>query len=159
MMADSLRNMSEYGKWSDKWVPHPQPTMNEPDKAMCWLTENPNVDEPTKLQMYFQSSMAQVDNVFQLTRRLFNAFERPFHTASSQNCVYHGYSPYVPEMVEKYLIIFRVVNNFIQAGDDGKTPAMRLGITRKPFSYDDVLWSGQTIPCRKRERRKGHKLI
>ena len=158
MMADSFKSIEAHGKWSDKWVNHPQPTMNEPDKAICWLTENTTTDEDRKLEMYFQSGVAQVDNVFQLTRRLFNAFERPFHTASSQNCVYHGYSPYVPEMVEKYLAIFRVVNNFIQVGKDGKTPAIRLGITKKVFSYDDILWSGFQIPKKNRARRKGKTL-
>ena len=31
-------------------------------------------------------------------------------------------------MLEKYLTIFRSMNNFVFVGDDGKTPAMRLGL-------------------------------
>ena len=63
--------------------------------------------------------------------RAFNAFECPIGTSSGQNTVWHGYQPYNPALVEKYLCIFRVVNNFITVGtDDSKTPAMR----RQQFS-------------------------
>ena len=34
-------------------------------------------------------------------------------------------------MLEKYLTIFRSMNNFVFVGDDGKTPAMRLGFARR----------------------------
>ena len=26
------------GKWDDEWVEHPFPALNEPQKAMAWLT-------------------------------------------------------------------------------------------------------------------------
>ena len=47
------------------------------------------------------------------------------------------------------------MNNLVFVGDDGKTPAMRLGFTRKPLTYADILWPGQRIPRPKRSRRKG----
>ena len=62
-------------------------------------------------------------------------------------------------MIEKYLCIFRVVNNFITVGDDGKTPAMRLGFAQRPCSYDDILWDGERIPQPKRVRRKGNSTL
>lgn len=45
--------------------------------------------------------------------------------------MWHGYAPHNPSMVQTYLTVFRAVNNFILVGEDGKTPAMRLGITKK----------------------------
>ena len=99
--------------------------------------------------------MARVDNFFQMSRRAFNALERPLGTSSAQNTVWHGYQPYKPAIVEKYLCIFRVVNNFIVVGTDGKTPAMRLGFAQRPCSYEDILWDGERIPQPKRVRRKG----
>ena len=33
-----LQEGRKYGKWNDEWFEHPNPTMNEPRKAMCWLT-------------------------------------------------------------------------------------------------------------------------
>jgi len=94
-----------------------------------------------------------------MTRRLFNAFERPVGISSGHNTVWHGYAPYNPAMVQTYLTIFRVVNNFILIGNDGKTPAMRLGIANEPLRYEDILWPGQRGPWPKRSRRKGRKMV
>ena len=58
-------------------------------------------------------------------------------------------------MVQKYLTVFRAVNNFILVGKDKCTPAMRLGITRKPLRYEDILWPGEQIPRPRRSRRRG----
>ena len=71
----------------------------------------------------------------------------------------HGYQPYNPAMVERDLTIFRTVANFIRAGDDGQTPAMRLGLAKSPLSYEDVLWPGQGVPRARRKRRKGARLV
>ena len=51
-------------------------------------------------------------------------------TSSGQNRVWHGYAPYNPRMLGKYLAIFRATHNFVFVGDDGKTSAMRLGFAR-----------------------------
>ena len=141
-----------YGQWDDRWFEHPHPSMNEPHKAMCWLTPDDSLDEDTVAGMYLLGRIARVDNVFQLTRRLFNAFEKPIGTPSGQNAVWHGYQPYNPAMVQKYLTIFRTVNNFIHIGTDGKTPAMRLGLAKKPLRYEDILWPETKRPP-KRVRR------
>jgi K+-sensing histidine kinase KdpD len=44
-----------------------------------------------------------------------------------------------PAIVGKVLDIFRVFYNFVETGDDKKTPAMRLGLTKKPVFYNDIL--------------------
>ena len=62
-------------------------------------------------------------------------------------------------MVQKYLTIFRAVNNWVHISEkDGRTPAMRLGLANKPLEYEDLLWSGQRVPRPKRSRRKGMKV-
>ena len=132
--------------------------MNEPRKVVCWLTANADVGEDRKADMHLRAGLARVDNVFQMTRRLFNAFKRPVGTSSGHNAVWRGYAPYNPAMVQKYLTIFRAVNNWVHVSDkDGKTPAMRLGFARKPLAYEDILWPGQRVPRPKRSRRKGLK--
>ena len=60
-------------------------------------------------------------------------------------------------MLQTYLTICRTVNNFLVVGEDDQTPAMRLGITKKPLDYADILWPGQRVPRPKRSRRKGMK--
>jgi len=47
------------------------------------------------------------------------------------------------------------VSNFILTGDDGRTPAMRLGFERAPLTFEDLLWPGQRILRPWRSRRKG----
>lgn len=157
LMHDRIQAAAHIGRWRDKWVTHPIPSMNEPDKAICWLTEvaGQEYDDLTKAQMYLDAGINAVDNVFQISRRLMNAFERPIGTSSGYNTVWHGYAPYHPKMVEQYLSLLRAYHNFIKVGKDKLTPAMRLGLTMQPLGFDDVLWPGIAIPKAPRKRRKG----
>ena len=157
MMRAQFDEGAEYGQWKDVWHTHPLPAMNEPDKAVCALTPMAGLGADEKADRFLQAGIARIDNVFQITRRLFNAFERPIGTSSGHNAVWHGYAPYNPARVQDYLTIARAVNNFILVGKDGATPAMRLGITKQPLAYEDILWPGQHVPRPKRSRRKGLK--
>ncbi len=141
------------------WLRHPLPTQQEPRKAVRWITERPDMDLDDKARLYLGASLGRVDNVFELTRRFLSALERPFYTPSGGwNQVWYGYAPYNPDMVLKYLDVFRAVNNFIHTGEDSATPAMRLGFADRPLTYADLLWPGEKIPRPKRTRRKGRAL-
>ncbi len=155
MMQAQFDDGAVYGQWKDVWYTHPLPAMNEPHKAICSLTPPGGLSDERKADHFLSAGLARIDNVFQITRRLFNAFERPVGTSSGHNAVWHGYAPYHPAMVQTYLTIFQAVNNFILVGKDGQTPAMRLGIMKKPLQYEDILWPGQRVPRPKRRRRKG----
>ena len=155
MMRALIAAGQTYGKWNDEWIEHPVPTINEPHKAVSWLTASDATDEERRVDMFLAAGLARIDNVFMKTRRLFSALERPVGTSSGQNRVWHGYAPYNPRMLEKYLAIFRATHNFVFIGTDGKTPAMRLGFARQPLRFEDILWPRQRIPRPKRSRRKG----
>ena len=156
MIRTSLR---ADGLPEDGWLRHPVPTRQEPNKEVRWITEHPDMELDDRARLYLAASLGRVDNVFELTRRFLSPLERPFYTPSGGwNQVWYGYAPYNPDMVQKYLDIFRVVNNFIHTGKDKRTPAMRLGFADRPFSYADVLWPGERIPRPKRTRRKGRGL-
>ena len=159
MMIAAMKDEHPVGKWSDKWIKHPLPTMNEPNKAVSWLTPEESLSDNERADLFLRAGLARVDNVFQRTRRLINAFERPIGTSSSYNTVWHGYAPYNPAMVQIYLTIFRTVSNFVWASEkDGKTPAMRLGLVKRPLELEDILWPGQKVPRLKRSRQKGRAL-
>ena len=157
MMQAQFDSGQAFGKWRDVWYEHPLPTMNEPNKAVCALTSLQGLPDDRKADLFLRAGMARIDNVFQITRRLFNAFERPIGPTSGFKALWHGYAPYNPSMVQTYLTICRAVNNFLLVGEDDQTPAMRLGITKKPLDYEDILWPGQRVPRPKRSRRKGMK--
>ena len=85
--------------------------------------------------------------------------ERPVGTSSGHNKVWHGYAPYDPATLTKYLTIFRAVNNWVFVGDDGKTPAMRLGFTKEPLEFEDIVWPEQRVPRPRAVRRRGKKMV
>ena len=62
-------------------------------------------------------------------------------------------------MPTKYLTIFRAVNDFAFVGEDGRTPAMRLGFAKEPLDFEDIVWPGQRAPRPKRVQRRGKKAI
>ncbi len=148
------------GLSEDGWLRHPMPTKQEPNKEVRWITGHPDMELDDRARLYLAASLGRVDNVFELTRRFLSPLERPFYTPSGGwNQVWYGYAPYNPDMVGKYLDIFRAVNNFVHTGrKDGATPAMRLGFADRPFSYADILWPGERIPRPRRTRRKGRGL-
>ena len=154
LMKRSLTAGRRYGKWDDEWFEHPNPNMGEPHKAMSWITPDVLLDEDTVAEMFLRCGIARVDNVFQLTRRLFSALEKPIGTPSGLNAVWHGYQPYNPTMIQKYLTIFRAVNNFIQVGTDGRTPAMRLGLMDRPMSYAQMVEAEPQAPRPARAGRR-----
>ena len=160
MMKESLKHGRKIGKWGDDWFDSPVPTMNEPEKTMSWMTPDDSINEDRKADMYLRAGLARVDNTFQKARRLVNGFERPIETQST-GAKWQIYQPYNPAIIQTYLTyltIYRTYNNFVLPGDDGKTPAMRLGLTKIPLEIEDILWPDQKVPQPKRRRRKGRKL-
>ena len=157
-MLERIAEGQALGRWGDQWVEHPQPTGNEPHKAMCWLTQNETMDEDRKTDIFLRAGLARIDNVFMKSRRLFSALERPFGTSSGNHRVWNGCAPYNAAMVGTYLAAFRATHNFIDLGDDGQTPAMRLGFAGEPLRCEDVLWPGEKVPRPRTERRRGRRV-
>ena len=129
MMKERIAAGQTYGKWNDVWIEHPEPTINEPHKAMSWLTARESIDEDRKADMFLNAGLARIDNVFMKARRLFSALERPIGTSSSHNKVWHGYAPYNPRMLAVYLTIFRHGEQFCvrrgRRADAGDAPRVR----------------------------------
>ena len=125
------------------------------------MTPNDRIDDSRKADLFLRAALARVNNAFQRTRRLINALERPIGTTrGTSKSVWYGYAPYNPEMVQKYLTLFRVVHNFVWVSDEDKaTPAMHLGLAKRPLELEDILWPGQKVPQPKRRRRKGRALV
>lgn len=158
LLKQSILATQPIGKWGDKWVNHPFPTMAEPLKKMCWLTEDPTMDIDHKAWLYNKASLHGVDSFFMKIRRRVNMFERSLHSSANVGRVWNGYGAYDPSMVVKLLDIYRVVHNYIDCREESElngkfdkkgkalynrwktTPAMRIGLTGKPFTYEEVLY-------------------
>ena len=76
-MSAGIEAGQSYGKWNDEWIEHPVPTINEPHKAVSWITARESTDEERKVDLFLAAGLARIDNVFMKTRRLFSALERP----------------------------------------------------------------------------------
>lgn len=140
LIQERLAQMTPLGKWSDRWVIHPFPSMSEPEKAMCYLTDLGDYQSDHLARLYAKASLHAIDSYFMQVRRRIGLLERPIRTASSQLRTWYGYSPYNPEVIEKMLAIFRVFYNYVLVGKDKKTPAMRLGLAKAPLDIEDIIY-------------------
>lgn len=133
-------SMTRHGNWNDRWLEHPYPSMSEPDKAICWLTERTGMTPDHVAALYDKASLHGVDSFFNQLRRRSSMLERPIVTASNAGRVWSAYSAYNPSQTMRMLEIVRVCHNFVWPSDlDKKTPAMRLGLARAPIDYADIL--------------------
>ena len=127
--------MATIGKWQDRWMSHPFPNMSEPEKAVCYLTDYGDYDENHLARLYNKASLHAIDRFFMQVRRL-SILERPMGSSSNAGRTWYGYSAYNPETIVKMLGIFRVFYNYCLVGQDGKTPAMRLGLAKGKVSLE-----------------------
>jgi hypothetical protein len=140
MVRARMAAMTPFGKWNDRWLLHPKPTMSEPALALSWLTERPAMNRDHAAALYALGSLHGVDSLFNRMRRRVAMLERPIRTPRSGGRVWSAYASYDPSQTARMVEIVRVCHNFVWKSDkDGKTPAMRIGLARAPLDYDDIL--------------------
>jgi transposase-like protein len=138
-----IAHMREIGPWKDRWVKHPDPTMSEAEKSMCWLTTHYEFDDDHTARLYNKASLHSVDVFFQKVRRRIYLLERPVSSSGNAGRTWNGYAAYNPSMVVKFLEIFRVVHNYVDTRKTkgvATTPAMRLGLAKAPLTYGDIIY-------------------
>ena len=106
--------------------------------------------------MHLRGSLHAVDRFFALVRFNLSYLERPGTSASSGGYKWYRSNPYDPGHVAKILEIFRVWYNFVEVGNDGKTPAMRLGMAKKVHTEAEILryWPSLSAQTKPRAIRK-----
>lgn len=120
------------------WFQYPFADMAEPEKSILYMTDFNDYDIDHLARLYRKASLRGIDRFFMQIRRRVSILERPIASASRGGRTWHGYSAYSPLVVERLLRIFRVYYNFCHVGEDGKTPAMRLGLVGAPVSLLDL---------------------
>jgi transposase-like protein len=142
LIKERMQDLTAIGKWQDKWLYHPLPSMSEPEKAVCWLTDlNDNAyDEDHLARLYKMASLHAIDRFFMQARRRLSLIERPLTTTSNSQRRWHGYNAYRPENIIKIFDIFRVFYNYVGVGEDGQTPAMRLGLSKGGVGIEDIIY-------------------
>lgn len=140
MIKEKMTQMVNIGTWQDRWVEHPFPNMSEPEKAMCYLTDIQGYDEDHLGWLYNKVSLHAIDRFFMQVRRRLSLLERPISSSASPGRRWFGYGPYKPVMVAKLLDIFRVFYNFVEAGKNKQTPAVRLGLAKGKVTVEDIVY-------------------
>lgn len=117
---------------------YPLADMAEPNKTIQHLTKRQNADVEHLARLYMRATLRGVDRVFMQIRRRLSILERPLVTPNSARRTWHGYAAYSPVVVQQALRIFRAYYNYALVGDDGKTPAMRLGLADAPIPVESL---------------------
>ena len=64
IIKERIKQSMSMGKWQDKWVEHPFPSMSEPEKAVCYLTNIQGYDEDRLAWLYNKASLHAIDRFF-----------------------------------------------------------------------------------------------
>jgi len=139
-IKQALADMAEIGHWKDRWLAHPFPSMSEPEKAVCYLTDYGDYDDDHLAWLYNKASLKAIDVFFMQVRRRLSLLERPIATASNNRRLWHGYSAHNPRSIVQLLEMFRVFYNYVLIGQDQQSPAMRLGLAKGRVSLEDIIY-------------------
>ncbi len=159
LAQEELGRMVSIGKWGDRWFRHPVSDMREPEKLVCWLTDiDPVETDPEKradqlrrqARLHLKATLTGIDRFFMQVRRSLTLAERAVSSSNSDGRRWFGKSAYNPDVLVKVLAIFRVYFNYCEVGEDGKTPAMRLGLADSPVTPDELIRFEPKAPDRRR---------
>ncbi len=140
LINERLATMTPHGKWEDRRLDHPFPTMGEPEEAVACLTDFSDYDEDHRAWLYNRASLHGVNSFFNQMRGRLSLLERPIHSKANNGRIWNGYSPYNPGNVINVFDIVRTVYSYILTSKDGKTRAERLGLTKAPLDYGDIVY-------------------
>ena len=163
MMLNSIQGAREAGVFRDRWANHPFPDMREPAKKVCWLTDQRPIEEVRKgvvpddiVHSHLKATLAPVDRYFMQIRRGITLAERGIPSASTDSRLWFGKNAYNPQVLVQLLEIFRTYFNYCEVGEDGCTPAMRLGLAKGPVSPEDIIYWTPRRPgaLRRRDPKK-----
>lgn len=141
LLKERVAKAQAIGQWKDRWVLHPLPSMAEPEKAMCFLTDLGDYDAEHVAWLLSRASLHAADSWFNQLRRRSSLLERPISSSANRGRVWNGYSVYRPERLAKIITIMRASHNYVwHAPTKNETPAMRLGLARAPLDFKDIIY-------------------
>lgn len=149
MLKDEIKNAKQHGVYKDRWINAPLPTLSEPAKAVCWITEHDKFDEDHVAWLYNKASLHGVDTYFMKARRGLAMCERPISSSANNGRIWSAYQAYNPAILKKVLEIFRVYHNYVDLPSTGKkaektTPAQRIGLADAALPVEDILYYRET---------------
>jgi transposase-like protein len=136
LLVEKLNNFRNSSQ-ENTWFKYPFSDMAEPSKSIQNLTDFGDYDIERLAHIYMHLTMRGIDRYFMQIRRRLSLMERPITTANAKK-TWHGYSAYSPLVAMQVLSIFRVYYNYSLAGEDKKTPAMRIGLADRIIPLEEL---------------------
>ncbi len=139
----NLRTPFVPNRSSDKWVTIPEPSMAEPKKMVCAVTNQSKYTEVHQARLLMKGTLHPVDRFFMQIRRRVSMFERPFLSGTNSRRTWYANSPYNPEMYQKLADIYRVYYNYCKPfknSNKKETPATRLGLAKGVVQLEKILY-------------------
>ncbi|WP_299728008.1 hypothetical protein [uncultured Endozoicomonas sp.] len=140
LIRESIENPVRIRNNRYHWYEHPVNTRQESNKLVAYCSDIGQYDDIHKANLIKNATLTGIDVFFMQVRRRLMYLERPIQTASNRGVVWHGYSPYNPFRVEQILQVFRSYYNYALVGQDGKTPAQRLGLARSKVELSKIIY-------------------
>lgn len=137
LLRQAIAAAGAEGESATRWIPHPKPHRAEPEKRVLMASPRATDDPAVVASQMLEATLSYVDRFMMIVRRRLSLLERPLKMYELRS--WFAYSPYNPQVACRVLELLRVVYNLHLAGKDGKTPAMRLGLTERPLSLDEIV--------------------
>lgn len=149
LWQEQLSNRMRVGNSKSEWIINPN---KESRLGMLLpLGDVKNMNQHQVIKSLTNASLHGVDNWFQILRRHVNFLERPV-TSATNSKRWNAYAGYNPEWMVKLIEIKRVYFNYCMTNERSinrnfkgnnkpkpSAPAMRLGLTRKLYTAEDLL--------------------
>lgn len=139
LIAHAIRQKTPMGPWRDMWVDVLTRIKSEPEKKVCHLTDFSDYTEDHLAALMDKASLHGIDRFFAQIRNSLSLLARAPSSASNARRIWYQRNAYDPEVAAMLLDIFRVHYNYLEMGDDKKTPAMRLGLAKGKIRLTEIL--------------------
>lgn len=139
LIERAIRKRKPMGPWRDMWVDVLSRLKSEPENKVCHLTDFGDYDESHWAALLDKASLHGIDRFFAQVRNSLSLLARAPSSASNAGRTWFQKNPYDLEVAEMLLDIYRVNYNYLEAGADKKTPAMRLGLSKSKVRLTDIL--------------------
>lgn len=139
LIEKAIQKRKPMGPWHDMWVDVPSRIKSEPEKKVCHLTDFGDYEEDHLAALLDKASLHGVDRFFAQIRNSLSLLARAPGSASNAGRTWYQKNPYDPEVAAMLLDIYRVNYNYLEAGIDKQTPAMRLGLAKSKVRLTEIL--------------------
>jgi hypothetical protein len=139
LIEQAVQKKKPVGPWRDMWIDVLSRLKSEPEKKVCHLTDFNDYEDEHLAALLDKASLHGIDRFFAQVRNSLSLLSRAPSSASNTGRIWYQRNAYNPEVVAMLLDIYRVNYNYLEVGEEKKTPAMRLGLAKSKVRLTDIL--------------------